>query len=568
MTPLPALTGHRRPDVAGQVVGRVAALNELLEVGGDRLGPDAFRQARQVLARTDERLALGLHHTVVAFAGATGSGKSSLFNAVAGTDISRTGVLRPTTSKATGLVVGDGGDALLDWLGVPRRHRIDVADLPVPASAGRRGKPVNLDGLVLLDLPDHDSTAVAHRLEVDRLVRLVDLLVWVVDPQKYADEALHAGYLQKMGEHADVMMMALNQADKLPADQVEACLTDLRRLLAEDGLPKVPVLAVSARTGLGLDDLRSRIAVAVDAHEVATARVLADLETAVRLLGPSLGESELDPEAVPGRRILVDALAEAAGVPVVVNAVGRHYTRQARQRTGWPLTRWVNRLRRDPLRVLHVGRPRPKAIEGAPDAPTTALERTSLPVPSQAQKAKVAIATRKIAGDCSAGLPQRWVDAVRAAAIPDGAELSDILDQAVARVELPNRRPLWWSAFGLLQLLLVLTFVVGALWLGGLALLAYLQLPAPQTPRLVVGNLLIPLPTVLAVGGLVAGPVLSVLSMPLVALGARRRRRRANKALRRSVDQVGNTVVLTPVSRVLSDHRAARGALTRAAGRR
>ena len=47
----------------------------------------------------------------------------------------------------------------------------------------------DLDGLVLLDLPDHDSTEVAHHLEVDRLVQLADLLVWVLDPQKYADAA-------------------------------------------------------------------------------------------------------------------------------------------------------------------------------------------------------------------------------------------------------------------------------------------------------------------------------------------------------------------------------------------
>ena len=46
-----------------------------------------------------------------------------------------------------------------------------------------------------MDLPDHDSTEVSHHLEVDRLVELADLLVWVLDPQKYADAALHDRYL-------------------------------------------------------------------------------------------------------------------------------------------------------------------------------------------------------------------------------------------------------------------------------------------------------------------------------------------------------------------------------------
>ena len=65
---------------------------------------------------------------------------------------------------------------------MPRRHHL---------AARRRREAGELAGLVLLDLPDHDSTVAAHRIEVDRLVALVDLLVWVLDPQKYADAAVH-----------------------------------------------------------------------------------------------------------------------------------------------------------------------------------------------------------------------------------------------------------------------------------------------------------------------------------------------------------------------------------------
>ncbi len=84
----------------------------------------------------------------------------------------------------------------LDWLEVNRRHG-------VTPPAGTDG----LDGLVLLDLPDHDSTELSHRLEVDRLVQLVDVLVWVVDPQKYADAALHDRYLKPLAGYADVMIV-------------------------------------------------------------------------------------------------------------------------------------------------------------------------------------------------------------------------------------------------------------------------------------------------------------------------------------------------------------------------
>ena len=80
--------------------------------------------------------------------------------------------------------------------------------------------PEGLDGLVLLDLPDHDSTEVEHHVEVDRLVRMVDVMVWVLDPQKYADAALHERYLRPLASHAEVMVVTLNHVDELTATDI------------------------------------------------------------------------------------------------------------------------------------------------------------------------------------------------------------------------------------------------------------------------------------------------------------------------------------------------------------
>ena len=190
-----------------------------------------------MVARAGERLGLGLDATVVALAGPTGAGKSTLFNVLAGRELSRSGVRRPTTATTTAAVGGGVDDALLDWLDVRSRHALDA------------GAPA---GLVLLDLPDFDSIEAAHRAEVDRLVRMVDLLVWVVDPQKYADAALHEGYLQPLAGHAAAMLVVLNQVDLL-AGQGDRAREDLRRVLGDHGLGDVPVLALSARTGEGTD---------------------------------------------------------------------------------------------------------------------------------------------------------------------------------------------------------------------------------------------------------------------------------------------------------------------------
>ena len=127
------------------------ALSAAVTAGGEQLPAEERRRADAVVAKVTERTALVGGHTVVALAGATGSGKSSLFNALVGTEVAKVGVRRPTTSTPTAAVWGtEPAGPLLDWLGVATRHLVDTA----AQDAGQLG---SLDGLVLLDLPDFDS---------------------------------------------------------------------------------------------------------------------------------------------------------------------------------------------------------------------------------------------------------------------------------------------------------------------------------------------------------------------------------------------------------------------------
>ncbi|HEY0700871.1 MAG TPA: GTPase, partial [Micromonospora sp.] len=443
IAPVTTAIGRRGRPGTG-IAERLDALDEVLGLARGRLDDDVVARAERIADKAGARLRLGAAHTVVALAGATGGGKSSLFNAVAGEAVSTVGMRRPTTGVAHAVVWG-GQDAgpLLDWLDVPRRH---VLPRPGP------GPDPELDGLVLLDLPDVDSVQHGHRLEADRLIERVDLLVWVLDPQKYADSAVHDRYLAPLAAHADVMLVVLNQVDRLPAAARQGCLTDLRGLLDREGLRAVPVLPASARTGEGLGELRGELARRVAAKQASVRRLEADLSALTATLEESCDDTSRAAVDRRGLDELVTALADAAGADVIAGAVARSHRLRAGLATGWPFTRWRSRLRLDPARRLRLR-----------DNPSE-LVRTSLPQASAVQRAQVDSALRQVGHQASEGLPEPGATAVRRAATDHRDDLPDLLDRVVAGTDLGlGRRPVWWRVVNVLQWLLATVAVAGAL---------------------------------------------------------------------------------------------------------
>lgn len=293
---------------------RVARLRSSMEWASEAI-PRAVRdEVHATIERCDERLAMGVDLTVVALAGGTGSGKSSLFNALVGREFAVPGVARPTTAHVSAAVWGARADALLDWLEVEpeRRLRREIDQLDSEDE-------VALSGMVLLDLPDHDSVNEHNRDVVDRIIPMADLLLWVVDPQKYADHALHEFYLRVASERQRPSLVVLNHVDRLSTEDAWAVARDLQRLLAVDGLTQVPVMPVSALTGQGLDILRAELAGAVSARSVAAEAVRSDLVSAGRALAGALAR-DADPQ-LPDAEVLIEALARAAGVDARADAV-------------------------------------------------------------------------------------------------------------------------------------------------------------------------------------------------------------------------------------------------------
>ena len=528
-----------------QLAPRVRSLAAAVEAADGRSDAAVLARARAVVDRAGERVAFSGSYTVIALAGATGSGKSSLFNAVTGTELAQVAVRRPTTSKP--LAVSWGSELphqLLDWLDITTRRL-------VPAG------PSEFSDLVLLDLPDHDSTELSHRLTVDRLVELVDALIWVVDPQKYADAALHDGYLKRLAPYADVMMVVLNQADRLPPAELDRCLSDLRRLLDAEGLRTTPIMAASALRGTGVPELRAALARTVANKQAMARRLSADVTVAASELAADLGSAAMPTLARGRREQAIRVLGEAAGVPLVVTGVRNAWRHRGAAATGWPFVAWLGRLRPDPLKQLRLD------LSPSDHSPTE-LNRTSLPRATSVQRARADQGLRELSESATEGLPRGWAEAVRSAARGRQSVLLDRLDTAIAATDLEvGRGTWWWGLFGVLQWVLMLAVVAGAVWLFANPALLGMGLP-PLPPVLWYG---IPAGTWLLVGGILGGVLLAVLGRALVEVGANGHARTARRSLESAVAGVVSDEVFEPVQAELDRYRRARDAVVAAGAR-
>ncbi len=501
---------------------RLAALRTLRATGDGRIPLALATEADELIARAGERRDRSPDYTVVGVFGATGSGKSSLVNALVGADVARTHVRRPTTSEALSVTWDpEGATDLLDWLEV--RERI-VREQPLDPRASK---------LILLDLPDFDSVETTNRAIAVRLAAQVDALIWVVDPQKYADDVLHAQFITPHARHGAVTLIVLNQVDLLTAADQKAVIASLTGIVERDGIVKARVLPVSARTGVGVDALRTAIGDLAAARVAREARLTADIATlASRMPDPGT------PQRVAGRATarLSDEVGVAAGADVVAGAVASSYRKRSGQATGWPLVSWLLRLRADPLTRLGLG---PKRRGDNPD-----LHRTSMPQLSSGARAKVSLAVRDYADAAAQGLAESWRSGIRATADQGITALPDQLDLAIARTPLPAKGSWWWVIFTILQWAVLVAGLVGVGWLLAAALLPTIGMPAPEI--IMVEGWAVP--TLLIAGAILAGILLGLLGALLGALTAASRRRRTRRALLASVDELVQRVIVAPIA--------------------
>ncbi|MGI2323469.1 MULTISPECIES: GTPase [unclassified Methylococcus] len=151
---------------------------------------------------------------VIGFFGGTGVGKSSLLNRLAGAAIARVGVERPTSREVS--------------LYAHESVRLDrfPPDLPLDRIRLAHHHNDTLRRLVWIDMPDIDSAETANRELALRWIPHIDLLIYVVSPERYRDDCGWAMLMEQRGTHAWAFVM--NQWDHGDPVQIQDFLALLK----------------------------------------------------------------------------------------------------------------------------------------------------------------------------------------------------------------------------------------------------------------------------------------------------------------------------------------------------
>ncbi len=120
---------------------------------------------------------------IACFIGGTGTGKSTLFNSLAGAKIGDVGMRRPCTVKAVLLV----HEQFIPEIEASP-YFDDVPESSLTVVAHRQSE---LSPLILVDTPDFDSVEVSNRLIFESIFVICDVVIYVTSQEKYAD---HCGW--------------------------------------------------------------------------------------------------------------------------------------------------------------------------------------------------------------------------------------------------------------------------------------------------------------------------------------------------------------------------------------
>ena len=236
------------------LLGAVTALRT--EVAGSRLPLDlpetqaakAHREA--LLHQLDDyvlpRLSSLDAPLLAVIGGSTGAGKSTLVNSVVDAEVSRSGVLRPTTTTPVLVHHPDDQKWFIGDRVLPGLSRVTGGGSGEdgPGSVRLVGSRSLPPGLAMLDAPDIDSVVSANRALASQLLAAADLWLFVTTAARYAD-AVPWALLREASERGTAVAIVL---DRVPPEAMTEIRAHLASMLREQGLSTAPIFAIPETT--------------------------------------------------------------------------------------------------------------------------------------------------------------------------------------------------------------------------------------------------------------------------------------------------------------------------------
>ncbi|HEY8219284.1 MAG TPA: GTPase [Methylobacter sp.] len=277
------------------------------------INADAAQQLSDVDTRTPDALFnhSGSRPLIVAFMGGTGVGKSSLLNRLAGKAIARAGVERPTSREVT----------------LYHHHSVAIKHLPeqLPLAQIKTAEHDNeaRKNVIWIDMPDFDSTEQSNKHQVLEWLPHIDVLIYVVSPERYRDEKAWRLLLAEGGRHA--WLFVLNQWDRGQTEQYE----DFKQQLHKAGFADPVIFKTICGESLqadGFTQLESTIS------SLATGHIITQLEHR----SAQIKKDELKKNLQNARQLL-GSVPAFQRLPILWQEQWHHSAHVLQQGFAWPI---------------------------------------------------------------------------------------------------------------------------------------------------------------------------------------------------------------------------------------
>lgn len=562
---------------------------ECLDVVQGTCGSETFLvQAREDLRSLEDQLerrdALDPRVTVIAVAGPSGTGKSTVVNTLARRNsLVPTGMHRPTTTELVAYVDAEVTAApFLELSGIPRSVSVEFCTTrsnPLRDSLGMVGEGHQVRSAltqcghpIVVEVPD---TLLVPELTsaASQVLETADLILWTTDSQKYADAAFHSR-ISAFPRHPNSYFV-LTHTEGLTESQLQTLNQELAAIAERIGVSP-EILQISLYDESSLARFRETVAELSHAPEARWRGEQAAIHHAATKLGQDLeldvtGEFSTQPVQAPSvasppspaETKLVDQVTQVSGLSAVEANFSKQYLRAGGFWTLWPVLNWLAGIK--PLAHVNQdnsatpGEPKadkpvgpsadPSPEQTADESATPAVADSTPDLPSVAPQADslnrffprvnvagITSAARTYAATASAHRPSKWVDFAQLKAVELSGNLVSALNLALESWKFPARPArTWWRIWRLGHWFWLAALVVGLLW-SLVAGVAFLGGAGTSAAVWMVGP--VPFPLLALVAAVAGTLVWSLVGTKILHCGARNYGRECADKFRSLIQEV------------------------------